>query len=181
MHHTLIPPTERHRLHREYYLRVCVVSIVALAVALLIGCIGLFPAFIRAVEDARAAAGAVTADSKNNVTDSTLNAAKAELSTAKTLVSTLAADDAQGGFTDVIRSIVGVSNGVSLSGIDLSYADAKTVNVVVTGGAPTRDGLLAYRSRLETLFAGTKVDIPISALAKSANLAFNLRFTIKLP
>lgn len=161
-------------------MRVTVVSIVALAAALLIGCIALFPAFIRGVEDSHAAAGAVTADSKNNVTDVALNAAKADLSAANTLASTLIADDTQGGFTDVIRSIVGVSGGVSLSGIDLAYADAKTVNAVLTGGAPTRDGLLAYRSRLEALFS-TKIDIPISELAKSTSLGFNLHLTIKLP
>lgn len=161
-------------------MRVAVVSVIALAVAVLVGCIALFPAFIRGVEDRHAAAGAVTADSKNNVTDSALSAAKADLSAANSLVATLAADNAQGGFTDVIRSIVSASGGISLTGIDLAYADAKSVNASLTGVAPTRAGLLAYRSRLEALFPA-KIDIPISELAKSSNLAFNLRFTIKLP
>jgi hypothetical protein len=162
-------------------MRVAVVSIVALAVAILIGCVGLFPAFIRSLENGRAAVAAIALDAKNNVTDSALATAKTELVSANTLVTTLASDAAQPSFTDVIRSIVSVSNGVSISGIDLASSDAKTLTVAITGDAPTRDSLLAYRTRLETLFAGTKIEIPIADLAKNSNLDINLHFTIKLP
>lgn len=162
-------------------MRVAVVSIVALAVAVFIGCAGLFPAFIRSVEDSNAAADAVTADAKSNVADSALTTAKAELAAANILVTTLAADANQPSFTDVVRAVVSVSNGVAVSGLDISSSDPKTVSVIITGNAPTRDSLLAYRTRLEKLFVGTKIDIPIADLAKNSNLGINLRFAIKLP
>ena len=162
-------------------MRVSVVTIVAIAVAILIGCAGLFPAFIRSFEDGRSAAEAIVADGKNTVVDSTLANVKAELATANALVMALTADTMQGSFVDSIRAITTVSEGVAVTGIDIAFPDTKSAAIVVIGTAPTRDALLSFRTRLQTLFAGTRIDIPINDLAKNSNLGFNLRFTIKLP
>lgn len=181
MQHTLIPLEERKRLHREYYMRVTVVGIVALAAAVIVGAAALFPAFIRAWFDNYAAQGAVAADSRNKVTDANLNQAKSELEYDSKLVAALAADQGYPRFTDILRELAPITRGARVTNLGLSFADQKTISVVLTGITATRDGLLSLKGRLESHFAGAKIDIPISQLARSVDLPFTLRFNIQKP
>ena len=180
MHHTLIPLAERKRLHREYYLRVTVVSVVAISCALLIGAASLFPAYIRAWFDHYAAQGAIATVRGADSSDKALNAAKSELGADNLLVTTLAADE-QPRFSDLVRSITAVRRSVTVESFSMQYAGTKTVSVALSGLAPARDDLLSFKSRLEAAFPGTKIDIPIGQLAKSSNIPYSLKFDLQTP
>ena len=180
MHHTLIPLAERKRLHREYYMRVTIVSVVAISCAIIVGVAALFPAYIRAWFDRYAAQGAVAAVRSTANADKQLNAAKAELGSDNMLVTTLVADE-QPRFSDLVRSIAAVRRSVLIAGFSFAFADAKTISVTLSGVAPTRDDLLSFKARLEAAFPGTKIDIPISQLAKSSNIQYSLKFNLQTP
>lgn len=180
MHHSLIPLTERKRLHKEYYVRVTVVSLVAIACAIVVGSAALFPAYIRAWFDHFASQGAIAAVRSANSSDKSLNAAKSDLGASAVLVAVLAKDE-QPRFSDLVRNVILVKQSILISGFAIQYADAKTVSVTLSGTASTRDDLLSFKSRLEAAFPGTKIDIPISQLAKSSNIAYSLKFNVQQP
>ncbi len=163
-------------MHREYYMRVAIVSVAVLAVAVTLGAVALFPADIRARVSDRAAVQAI-AVAKNKNTLSNLDQADRELAQASTLLAALGTDANQPQFSAVIRSIILVHSRVLLSSFAIDREGSSTINVTLQGIAPTRDDLLAFKSRLEALTSGATVDLPISTLAKNVNVPFSLRLT----
>ncbi|MDB5238765.1 MAG: hypothetical protein JWO00_100 [Candidatus Parcubacteria bacterium] len=163
-------------MHREYYMRLAIVSVCALAVAVTAGAIALFPADIRARAADNAALQAVAAARKNSGL-SDLNQAEQQLSQGRTLLAALQTDASQARFSAVIRSIVNIHSPVMISSFAMGRAGSSTVDVTLQGIAPTRNDLLAFKGRLEALSPGSTVDLPISTLAKNANISFSLKLT----
>jgi hypothetical protein len=70
---------------------------------------------------------------------------------------------------------------VVIDSIGLSRSQAGIV-VTLSGMAPTRDGLIMFKSRLEPLLAkGTTINEPISDELKINNVPFSLQFVESLP
>ena len=179
MQHTLIPYADRQRLHREYYVRVAIVTLCLVAVAIIIGAGALFPAYLKAWLSNRAAE-TYSAAARNSKANSTLDDANKELIADQALVDILATHTNEPDFSTVIRSVISVRGNSMINGMNLSRGDAGTIQIAVTGVSPTRDDLLALKSRFESTIPGVKIDLPIEQLAQSTNVPFSLQFSEKI-
>ncbi len=163
-------------MHREYYSRVAVVSVCVLAVAVAVGAIALLPADIRARGADKIAVQAATAAKKNNDL-SNLDRAEKDLGRGNDLLAALGAGTDEARFSGVVRSIVSIYSPILVSSFNISRDGSSTIDVVLQGIAPTRDDLLAFKSRLEALTPGASTELPIATLAKNVNVPFTIRLT----
>lgn len=178
MIHTLLSSAAKDVLNREYRNRALIVLCFMLSLAGLIGVASLIPAFIAVDSEARAAtkglasAGAsVDAGASNIETDLVLENA---------LLRDLATPVDGGRFSSIISSIASLRQNVRISSMSLSWVATTTANVVVSGMAPTRDSLISFKSRLESLVPSGKVDLPVSELAKSKDVDYSLQFSLPM-
>jgi hypothetical protein len=180
MQHTLLPLHERVALRREYRVRAAIVFCFTVSLAILLGIAAMFPAFLRASTEARSAeqtAVSLEKEKKNNglslIQQSVAQSQKLLVSfTGKTMTTKKSA---------IIESIVSMRGANKLNSIQILQSGTSTVTVSLQGFAPTRDGLSAFKGRLESSVPGNKVDLPISELAKSTNIPFSLRLVETLP
>ncbi len=180
MQHTLIPLKDRQRLHREYAIRTVAVFFFALAASVVVGVVALFPAYIQAWFYDRAARDAASVV-REEKTDESLGKIKTELSTDAKLLAVLADRQVDVKFSDIMRSLMGARGSARITSFVLNQMNTAAVVITLKGTAPTRDDLIALRGRLEGLMPGTKVEIPIDQLAKTADLEFTLKFSKQLP
>jgi hypothetical protein len=152
---------------------------IALAIAALIGTAALMPSFLRGWFALRAAESAVRVDMAEHADDAALDAAKSQLASAGALVTALSGDLAPSRYSALIAKISSIRQPARISAISLSFGADGTASVALAGSAASREELLAFKDRLQAAFPGAKVDIPIAQLAKSSDLAFNIRFDVK--
>ena len=179
MHHTLLPIPERKALRTEYRIRVLVVLCFMLSLAGLIGIAALFPAFVRASSEEHSQFDTVASLQKDKK-DSGVSQIEAELSADSALLKGLATAPQGARLSSVIEGLVGSRGTLQFTSLAVSRA-AGGFSVVIQGLAPTRDALLAFKSRLEAMAPGNKVTLPISELAKSADIQFSIQLTESLP
>lgn len=180
MRHTLIPPQERVIVHREYHTRATVVLFAGLSLAVVIGIISMLPGFISAwAADIAAGARVISARSKND--SDNLSRVEVELSADKKILAVLVAGNAGSRASDAVRIITDVRSNVSIFSFKLERSGTSTVTATIQGVAPTRASLLSFKSRLESLSSGARVDLPIEALKESTNVQFSLRTIQNLP
>lgn len=179
MRHTLLPLHERIVLRREYYIRALVVLFFMLALAGLLGLSALIPAFNRASEIAGSAREAVSLLKKNKA-DSGLMALQQEMIRSQSNLDSLNTGIGAVKASDFISGLIKTKGSLRFTSISLGQISSSTATASIRGIAPTRESLLAFKSRFENLTPGNKVDLPVSTLSKSANIEFSLRLTQKL-
>ena len=179
MQHTLLPTAERKALRREYRIRAAIVLCFALSAAGVIGLVSLFPSFIRATLEERSST-TMLASLKKGTASASASQIQSDLATENVLLGALPSADAIR-LSAVISDVVSARGSNSISSLSVTRSGTSTMDILVQGIAPTRDGLLAYESRIQSIAPGTKVDLPIDELAKSANIRFSLRVLETLP
>lgn len=180
MHHTLLPLNERRALQREYHVRALSVLCFALSVAGIIGIGSLFPAFIRALVEERSAQNDLASIEKAKDISGLTEIQKSV--TAGTKVLSALSDGLSRPVPSILAGLVVEQRGnIRLTSMTIQYVGSSTVSVTVQGMAPTREALLAFKSRLETEQQGNKVILPVSTLAKATNIQFSLVLTKPLP
>lgn len=180
MRHTLIPATERLILHREYHVRVAIVTLCILSLAILIGCAALLPAYLRAWSASRSALDTV-ASVKSDPSANNLASVERVLSSDDALLLSLQAGIKAPKLSDAVGSIANIHSPVTINSFTINRLASSTVAVTLSGIAPTRDDLLKFQTRLETLAPNTSVNLPIGELAKSVDVPYSLQFTESLP
>lgn len=160
-------------------MRFAVVCCFMLASVSLIGFIALLPAFLAAYTDEKSALAAIS-DIKKGKDSAGAGAIQTRLATDTALVEALTKGLAQPRLSGVVESVAGLRGTNRLSSVRVERAATTTVTVIVQGIAPTRETLLAFKNRLESLSPGNKVDLPVAQLAKGSNIQFSLRLTQEL-
>jgi hypothetical protein len=149
-------------------------------VSVAVGAVALFPAYIKAQSALNTVSSVVASMMKEN-TESGLAPAEKELSADKALLALLTAGTGAPRLSDVIQAVSSLRSDVVIDSIGLSRSQAGIV-VTLSGMAPTRDGLIMFKSRLEPLLAkGTTINEPISDELKINNVPFSLQFVESLP
>jgi len=179
MHHTLLPPTERTALHREYLTRVSIVALFLVSVAFLIGIGSLFPAFIAASTEARTGMEAVAAMEKGREARGATGV-EDQLKSAAVLSAALSSSSGVQ-LSHAIQALSGSRGQVRIYSLSIKRAAAGAVAVSVEGRAPTRESLLAFRTSIEALVPGSTVNLPLSSFAASKDIPFALQVTGILP
>lgn len=175
MQHTLIPLVDRKRLHREYYVRFVTVLLSILACSVIVGAGALFPAYIQAWLTRNNTESMFTMV-KNLKREAGVDMANKQLSRDSILIQALSKDAQTVYFSDIVRSIISRKQDVVINSFNVSQGEGKKIAIAITGIAPTRDELLAFKGRLESLMPGTTIDVPISQLARSTNVPFSFQF-----
>lgn len=175
MLHTLLPINERKTLRREYRIRALIVLCFTLSVAGVIGIVSLFPSFIRATIEARGNEKALAAF-KRDKDDSGLTTIEHNLSQYQALLTTLQAPPLRSRFSDLIPGLVSLRGPIRITSISVSKGQGTDSTVSLQIFAATRDDLLALKSRFEQVVSGNRINLPISALAKSTDIAVTLQF-----
>ncbi len=180
MRHTLLPTAEKLAIRREYYTRVTIVACFVVSAALLVGAAALLPAYLKA-RDAEAGSLGQIASLQNAENESGRAAMAAELKADGRLLRKLSENAKSARVSKVLEEIVAARGNLKLSTLDHSRLSTSTAAVNIQGTAPTRNALLQFKSRLESLYSGAKAELPISELAASSNVRFSMRFSYPLP
>lgn len=180
MRHTLLPTAEKIVLRREYYSRVTIVACFVVSAAILVGVAALLPAYLRA-RDAETDSLSQIASLKSGENESGRVAMMAELKADGQSLRRLSKNIGQARVSAILEQIVSMRGNIKLSALNHSPVSTSTVAVNIQGVAPTRNALIQFKSRLESLYPGAKAELPISELAASSNVRFSMRLSYPLP
>lgn len=163
-----------------YRIHVIIVALFLLSVVGLIGLGSLFPAFISAYSEEHVQLDMVASLKESKDTSESSKIQK-ELQADGAKITVLRQVAATVRPSAIISRVVEVRGPVRISSIVLSDVSTTTALIVMQGVAPTREALVTFKTRLEGLSPGNKVDLPISGFARSKDLPFSLKVTHKLP
>lgn len=177
MRHTLIPTDLRKSLRHEYHMRTGVVLLFMLSIASVIGIVSLLPSFVYITSEKTS--GERSLSSLRDVNKEKTGAES--IGELKKQADTLALFNDQSkskiSYSSIIESILGVRGAVELNSLSVSRTGTTTTVIVLRGIAPSRDSLVVFKGRLESAMSGNKVDLPVSALAKSKDIQFSITVT----
>lgn len=163
-----------------YHTRVVIVALFMCSLALLIGIGSLFPSYMTAYTEEQAQLDAVRSlkDTKD-ATESAriqkeLKADNAHLTVLETVAATVRP-------SHIITRLLEVKGQVLISSLVITEMSSTTATVIIQGVAPTRESLVAFKTRLEGLSLDNKVDLPIAGFARSKDLPFSLKVLHHLP
>ncbi len=173
----LIPPQARKQVRIEYWVRVVSVWMLLLAVASFICALLLIPSLVLIQSQLKAFEGAYkTASDQNDA----YKALEKEVRDANTIARQLVSIDVTPLFTQFITDIENTAaKKVVLRSIDGKRNEEGFVEEIkVSGVAPTRTSLVAFKEELTKLDAFESVHLPLSNLAKDKDASFNIVITI---
>lgn len=180
MRHSFLPIPEQTILKRVYRVHVVIVALFLLSVVGLIGLGSLFPAFISAYTEEHMQLDTVASLKESKDTSESSKIQK-ELQADGAKITVLGQVATTVRPSAVIARVVEVRGTVRISSIILSDVSSTTAVIVMQGVAPTRESLVAFKTRLEALSPGNKADLPISGFARSKDLPFSIKVTHKQP
>lgn len=176
----LLPPERRHKLHREYVMRLVTVGALFLSLLIVVSGLLLVPSYRSLQSMAVQKQAALTAlGGPAKVVSQNENDSAEFVNTVSYLGGlgkTVAASAA-------VRVVILIPReGVTLSSITFSAPSTAGVvktpaKMTITGTAATREALRAYDLALSAAPFISNVDLPISAYAKESNIAFTITLT----
>ncbi len=180
MRHSFLPSPEQNVLRRTYHTHVAIVALFLLSVVIMIGIGSLFPAFMNAYREEHNQLEAVQTlkDNKDAAEFShiqkELQADNAKLTVLSTVATTIRP-------SVIVARVLDVRGPVLVSSVAITDLSTSTAVIVMQGVAPTRESLVAFKTRLEGLSPGNQIDLPISGFARSKDLPFSLKVLHHLP
>ena len=176
MRHTLLPLQEKIVLRREYRFRAVIVLLLLISAAGFIGIISLFPSFIKASYEEKTSEMDVNL-LKVEKNKQGLNTLEENISLSKKLLAHFDNEIFQIKTTAIINNLIAIKDTLRITSISISRSTPNTATIIIQGIAPTRNSLLAFKTKFESALPGNKVDLPVSQLGKSTNLQFSLKLT----
>lgn len=178
--YTLIPQKDNHKLTTDYRLRVLAVLFFSLAVSLLIGIASLAPSYILSDQDEREAVARVEEMQRDRESRG-VNELDKDAEEANRLATALLGENELPVFSVLVDDIVrNRGEGIVITSFTMKALSTTTLEAIVKGKASTRDALVGYRKRVVEDTRFTKVDLPISDLAKSKDIPFTLTLSAAL-
>lgn len=171
-----MPYNEKNALRRRYRIRATTVFFFTLSVAVLVGIGSLVPTFVRTSSSESSAIKQAVLKEKDQETQ--FEQIKKSMSSKEQLLSVLSSGMGGATYSTVIENIARARGRVLLKSLSLTNAGTTTLQVAISGFAPTRKDLLDFKGRL-TANPGTKVDMPVSSLAKSSDISFAINITVQ--
>ncbi len=171
----LLPLERRHKLHRAYLFRLATVSalfgaaLFFIATGLLLPTRLLLGREVKARQTQLMTVGATLSSTADAALSQQLASFKSDVATLATLQDTPMA-------TTVMTEVLAVARpGVVLTGFMYTPAQSKRAgSLSITGIASNRAALQAYQAALQAAPFATSADLPVSAYARAANIAFTI-------
>lgn len=175
----LLPKTEKDAIRREYRRRLFTVILWGIAVSTLVASLLLIPSFVLSRQREEAASARVLALSRRADAEKSAQVS-AELAEVSTLLTLLATRAPTPSVFDVVRTIAAKRPpGVSFENIAFAPFSQGTFGVQISGVAENRAALVAFNRALETAGTFTRVELPLSNLAKSEDITFSINVMTK--
>lgn len=171
-----------HELKREYFIRFLIVFLFFVSCGVILGIFSLAPSYVLSLNGERDTLKEVQALQKGRQARGT-DAISNELSATYALIKSIEKDYDKASFSKTIDEIASLRTPqIFYSSISLQKLDrtaTSTITAIVQGKALTRDSLLKFKKNLESDPNISKVDLPVSDLAKSKDISFAVKFSIK--
>lgn len=171
---TFLPQPYKSEVLREHRTRVVIVCLGLVIVAMLSGAILSIPAFIathaqrKSVEEDKVRLQAEASSEKGGQVTAEVRAIKAKLAI-------LTAKSVRKPVVSVLERVLALPRpGISIVDISLHRDEEKGI-VVLQGSADTRADLVAFSKGLQGEPSFSRVDLPVSALAKGKDISFTIR------
>ena len=182
IHYTLLPKEEMRDLRKEYRIRLFIVASFFVSCGIVVGIISLLPAYIFSHnQEVQAVAHANQLNESRKA--SGVDEIERELVQSQKIAEKLAADGATASYSAGIQRIISHrSSQLYLTSFEITpTVGSTTYDAVVQGKALTREALLEFQDGLKSDAFFSKIDLPLSDLAKSKNVTFTLKLVMSLP
>ncbi len=179
--YTLLPEQKVADLQKEYRIRVIILALFFLSGAVWIGISSLLPSYIIAVIQEQNAENSLSRIKQTTQTPVNASVA-ATVSTSNAQIKLVKNSEDPVVFSGIIENIANRRTpGILINDIEIAHASADVrvtaTNLSIRGVASTRDALVAFQSALAADPEFSKVDLPVSDLARSTDLTFSLNVT----
>ena len=174
MNYTFLLDSEKKGLKREYRTRALIVFLFFISVGFIVGICSLFPAYIYASLEESVHLNQV-ADLKQTEDSVKAAAVEKQLSASSVILNKVYDSINSSIYYKTINSIVAVRGNIRLNSFTMEVPNANSVVIVISGLAPTRNDLLAFKSRLQILAPKISVDLPLSTLAQDSKISFSIQ------
>ncbi|HEY4503783.1 MAG TPA: hypothetical protein VJJ28_01585 [Candidatus Paceibacterota bacterium] len=175
--HTLLPDSEIRLLRREYRIRLLIIALFFISCATVIGILALFPAFMSSYLNRDEDMSYIKELEKNRQANGVMDKEK-ELIKSQNLAKRIIEDKDSVIYSEIIQKIIlRRTKNIQINSFELSYAvgTSTPVEVIIQGKAMTREALMTFKKGLEGDIAFSKVELPVSDLAKNKDISFALR------
>ncbi len=177
----LLPDSAKKRVRQEYLLRLSVLAASALAVLAGVSALLIFPTYVSVsakhaalLNDKQAAESSPEHDARKK--------ASADLAAIKSLLARASAADTSIHPSDILGVVLSKkTSGIVVNTLDYQTAADGAPSVYVQGLALRRANLVAFSNALKDTGLFSKVDLPVSDLADSDNIPYNLTLTVLVP
>jgi len=172
----LLPLGRQRTIRRDYFIRLCVIVSLLVAVLSIAAAALLLPTYVFLSASERAGKIQLT-NIESTISSSAEDAAFSEqfsaLSNSTAILSGLAGTQS---VISIIRSALGIAHpGIALSGFIYSPASIKNQDTLaISGVAATRDALRNYQLALQSALFARSADLPVSAYAKDTEITFTI-------
>ncbi len=181
IHYTLLPEIERRLLKREYRIRLFIFFLFFISCAILIGVFSLIPAYILSFSQEKDILKSLEYLQKNRK-ENGMEVIIKELKESDDIIKKLNENNKENIFSQIIYKIISHKNsGIYISSFQFPIPDnesTSTQTAIIQGRASSRESLISFKGRLESDTSISKVELPVSDLAKSKDISFSVRVSI---
>lgn len=182
IHYTLLPENEIKKLKREYRTRLVIFMLFFMSCAVLFGIAALAPGYILSYSLEKDALDKLDVLQKSRQTSGSNNMIK-ELADSNKIINKLKDYKTSIPFSSIISKIISYKpSGVSIRSFDVSSLTeeaSSTINAVIQGKASSRESLVLFRDKISSDPLVEKVELPVSDLAKSKDISYSIKISIK--
>ena len=174
-----LPPTQKKELRKEYIVRLSIVGMcIVLAIAISTS-IFMLPAYFSVRSQYIIAQSQLDAISTKTVSSETKEI-EVQVKAINDISNKFYENLYRPGIVTVVGNITGtVPVGIKLVQFEYTYTASSTIDVRITGRADTRDALVLFKKNMEQKEFVQKVELPVSDLAKSNNITFQMKVVLK--
>ncbi len=181
IHYTLLPEREIRILKREYQARLFIFVLFFMSCAILVGVVSLIPAYVTSYSQEKYALAQLAALQKSREEKGNSAIVK-ELQQSNQLVLKLKEHKDSIIFSSIITHIINYKVlGLTINSFEITSVGpeaSSTAQVVLQGKASTRESLIKFKNTLEADPLISKVELPVSDLAKSKDISYSLRISV---
>lgn len=185
IHYTLLPETEVKTFRREYRTRLIIFLSFFISFAVLIGICSLAPAYIYSYSQEKEALGKAQSIQKS-LKESGTDEIFQDLRQASEIMARLKGNTSPKPFVDIVTSIIADKNtGIKINSFGfteiINASSTPIFSVNISGKSGTRESLVSFKKKLESDEYIQSVELPVSDLAKSKDIDFSMKLSIKPP
>ena len=181
IHYTLLPEKEIKKLKKEYRTRLVIFLLFFMSCSVFVGIISLAPAYIFSYTQEKEVLDRLAELQIKRQTD-VVGSIKKELTDVTTIINKIKTGSDSVIYSNIVSKIISQKpSGVSIKSFDMQATGesaTSTIIAVIQGKAITRESLVAFKDRLTKDPLISKVELPVSDLAKSRDISYSIKVSL---